>query len=267
MPEPEQMKESATVESPSESSPDSLASEQTANVDEKPINQEAVNKRFNKLAEEKWTERNRANAAEKELAALKAKQTQPVPVEVIPVETPQSTIEPPNDDLLYENPEEYQKQNADYQRSIVKEAIAEERASTLTAERLQTETDRINQRNAESQKAIFENATTHNLDHAELDKSAGVLMQRGMNAELLEIAFKHESGAPLLNHLAQNPADFDEINSLTNPLSIVRALDKIQAKALQRNISGAPDPVTQLNGLGAREGDDFDKRCPGAVIK
>jgi len=102
---------------------------------------------------------------------------------------------------------------------------------------------------------------------AELDKSAAILQQRGASPDLGVILGKHENSAPLLDHLAKNPADFDQVNQLRDPISIVRALDSLQTKALQRNISSAPEPVTGLTGLPAREGTEFEKRCAGAVFK
>ena len=77
----------------------------------------------------------------------------------------------------------------------------------------------------------------------------------------------HEAGAPLLDHLAKNPGDFDQINNLRDPISIIRALDGLQSQALERNISTAPAPIDTLTGLPAREGDTFSKRLPNAVIK
>ena len=48
---------------------------------------------------------------------------------------------------------------------------------------------------------------------------------------------------------------------------MVKALEGLETKALQRNITSAPEPVTGLTGLPAREGDDFDKRFPNAIIE
>ncbi len=234
---------------------------------EKPINQAAVDKRFNEITAQKYEYKNQADAAVKELAELKAaNQATPAPAGNQNNATPQA-LKPPSQDLFYEDEAEFNKQNAAYQEQLTRKIFAEQQTSANEAEKQRLENDRVQQQQTQRQIGVEESAKTHNIDINELNNSALILNQRGTSATFGEMLLAHENSAPLIDYLAKNPGDFDQINQLTDPFSIVRSLDNLQSKAVQRNISSTPDPVTGLKGLPAREGDDFDKRFPDAEFK
>lgn len=265
MTEENAMTEEASAESPSGSSPDSTASEQHATA-EKPVNQEAVNKRINDITAQRYEEKARADAAEARLAELEAKQ--PIaPAGTQETVIPQADIEPPSPDLHYDDPAEYARQMNLYQESIATKSFAKQQESAQAAEEQRLENERNQQQDTQRQMSVEKSAETHGIDINEVHKSAVLLNQRGTNSALGQLLLEHENSAPLIDYLAKNPGDFDQLNQLTNPISIIRSLDNIQPKAIQRNISSAPDPVTGLKGSPAREGDDFDKRFPSAAFK
>lgn len=265
MPEEQAMIETAAADSPVDSSTTSPASEETANTDPKPINQEAVDKRFNKITAQKYEQQTRADVAEKELADLRLKMSQPAPAE-IQVEAPQSTTRP-SQDLLYEDEAAYNKQMDAHNTEMIRSQIALQQESVNSVERQRVEKERLQTENTAIQRKLNESATTHNLDVDKVGQSATVLVQRGISPQLSEMLLQHPNSAPFIDFLASNPADFDQVNSAGGAYEMVKALDALETKALQRNISSAPEPVTGLTGLPAREGDDFDKRFPNAIIE
>ena len=265
MPEEQAMIETAAADSPVDSSTTSPASEETATADPKPINQEAVDKRFNKITAQKYEQQTRADTAERELADLRLKMSQPAPAE-IQVEAPQSTTRP-SQDLLYEDEAAYNKQMDAHNTEMIRSQIALQQESVNSVERQRVENERIQTENTAIKLKLNESAATHNLDPVKIDQSATVLVQRGINPQLAEILLEHPNIAPFIDFLASNPADFDQVNSVVGAFGMVKALEGLETKALQRNITSAPEPVTGLTGLPAREGDDFDKRFPNAIIE
>jgi len=87
------------TESHAESSTATEAEQQTPQA-EKPVNQEAVNKRFNEITAQKYEEKARADEAERKLAELQLQQQQFTPQAEIQSAPPQAQIEPPSHDLL-----------------------------------------------------------------------------------------------------------------------------------------------------------------------
>ena len=253
------------VEAQADSSPASEVEHEQNTEAEKPINQEAVNKRINDITAQKYEEKARADALEKRLKELESQVSAPSQAgqEIAP---PSANVEAPSVDLYYDNPQEYGRKLAEYNREIVKKELASERESAQAAERERQLQERVQQENAEIQRKIIESSTAHNINLDEVDKSAQVLNQRGLNTVLGDILLKHENVAPLMNYLAQNPAEYEQINTLSDPISIVRQLDSMQSKAVRRNVSEAPEPVAGLSGLPARESTEFERRCKGAVF-
>lgn len=234
---------------------------------EKPVNQEAVNKRFNKLSAEKYEYKAQAEKFEKENEELRKMQPPSQALAGAEQSTPPQVLKPPSQDLFYEDETEFNRQNTAYQEQLTRKIFAEQQETANEAEKQRLETERNQQQQTQRQVSVEESAKTHNIDINELNNSAIILNQRGTNPSFGEMLLAHENSAPLIDYLAKNPGDFDQINQLTDPFSILRSLDSLQSKAVQRNISNTPDPVTGLKGLPAREGDDFDKRFPDAEFK
>ncbi len=200
------------------------------------------------------TERARAEELQKQLDAINANKPKPV-------------VEMPDEDLKYESPEEYKAKLDAYNRDIVKQTLADERQAALIADKEQArEKQEQNERQA-VQEHVVNSAKAYNVDVQEVDQAAIALTQRGIPPALTDAILAHEAAAPLMAHLAKNIGDFDEVANSVNVYEMVRKLDSLSAKSLQRNISSAPEPVTGLSGLSAKEPNDFNKRFPNAQIK
>lgn len=254
------------VEAPVES-PTTTETEPEANTDvaEKPVNQEAVQKRINDITAQKYEEKARADELQRQLDELSAKPPAQPAESIAPTQA--QTAQPPAVDLQYDNPEEYNRQLADYQRDIARQTYAEEQKATQTAEMQRLEQERAIKAQAEKQQAIINSATTHNVELSEVESAAVKLSQWGIRPEVSGLLLDHESAAPLMTHLVNNPAEFDALNNSESVLEAARKLDSLQPQSLQRKVTSAPEPVQPLTGMPAREQSNFEQICPGAQFK
>lgn len=95
-----------------------------------------------------------------------------------------------------------------------------------------------------------------------------VLGNAGINAELGGFIMADPNGAKIADYLAKNPDQMQSLNGMSPLQAAVVISNDIKVKAMGPSVaSGAPDPVDQLEGGGARESDSFTEKCPGAVIK
>ncbi len=235
----------------------------------KPVNQEAVNKRFNEITAQKYEFKSRAEAAEQKIQELEARLSAQ-PVETL-AQTPAQTVAMPDPNLQFDNPEQWQAEMAEYNRKIATEAAQKtfderQRIAAQDAEKAR-QREQLQQDQLKKQQAVAQSALNAGIDMDEVDKAAGVLSGRGINYGLVDMISQHEQSAALFTHLAQNPADYDQVNGLTNPYEMVRKLDEMSKNALQRKVTLAPDPVQTLTGMPAREQTDFEKQFPNAKFK
>ena len=252
--------------------------EENTEVDVQANEPDWVKARVDKITAQKYVEKARADVEksradkaegerlrlERELESLRS-QAQVGTQTAIP--QAKAAVAPPPHDLQYDDPDEYQRQQYLYNEHLIEKVISQREASAKEAER---ERQAYQEQATVQQKryvSIEASARASGIDFVEVDKSAGVLVSQGANPVLLEIIADHPQSASLIDYLAKNPSDFDEINAIDSVYSILSQLNTLSPKALKRNISKAPDPVTGLKGLPARESDEFTKRCPGAVFK
>jgi len=227
---------------------------------ESAFNQEAVNKRIGKITAEKYAERAEKEAAIKKAAELEQRLREYEQSKASAV----SDIKPPSPDLYYEDPEKYAREVAEFNAKLVQATLQRE----LSAQRDAESRKSAEQREIESTRAAIErvmkSAEEAGIPIEELDKSAGLLASRGISPVLNDLVAQHERSAALIDYLAKNPAEFEEVNSMSSPLAVLRKLDSLQSSALKRKISNAPEPSMSIKGGSAREPDEFEKRCPGA---
>ena len=219
-------------------------------------------KRIDKVTTQKYeafaerdAERQRADDAVKELEELR-KTAAPAPA-----------LAPPSEDLKFEDEAEYNKQATEYQRNLTLGLINEQREADRATEQARIANDLAAEDQKQARLSIMRSAEELKIPIEEVDKSAGVLIQRGLTPVAIDIITSHEKSAALIDYLAKNPSVFDDVNSLTDPISLTRKLDSLQETALRRNISDAAEPTEVLKGGGASTPDTFEQRHPGVVIK
>ena len=225
------------------------------------INQDAVNKRINQITAEKYQFKTEAQKAREEaeelrrkLAEIEAAKASPIPVD----------IAPPSPDLYYEDPSKYNMEMARYQAKLAETVVQQQSKAAQEAERLRQQEEYRIQSGRAAVANILKSAEEIGLDIDEVNRSAEVLASRGINPSLTDMVAGHEQSAALIDYLAKNPVDFQELNEMRDPLRIIRKLDSLQPEALKRKISNAPEPQTLLKGSGVNEPDELEKLCPGA---
>jgi len=220
---------------------------------------EAAQKRFDSITAEKYDFKNKYENSQKELEEVRQK------LEAIELEKskPQA-VDKPNPELYLDDPDEYARRLDAYTESQRQQSVYESNQAAREAERQRQEENARLAQQQDLMSRTEKNAQEHGLDFNQVVKDGYALEQRGANPMLSSFVANHENVAPLITHLVQNPADFDQLNRIQNPVELGRQLDALQSKALTRNVSTAPEPVDTLSGLPAREADEFEKLCPNA---
>ena len=186
---------------------------------------------------------------------------QPAP----PVTPTQSeAIAPPDTDLQYEDPEAYNAQMVRFHQSVAektaRETLERDRQAQLNAQRQQKQQEA----NAELQRDFQKKAANTGVDLEVAFQAAQTLQQRGAPPELQSMLVKHDKAPLIMDYLARNPADYDDIASVAhNPYATLDKIKEIESKAVTRNISSAPQPEPTLTGLSAKEPDEFEARFGG----
>ena len=94
------------------------------------------------------------------------------------------------------------------------------------------------------------------------------LKQNGLSDQLGQFLLNDPNGAKLVEYLNDNPAEMHEVLKLDPVSAGIRIANEIKPKALSQTprVSGAPDPIPNVNGGGYVKVDDFNKQFPGAEI-
>lgn len=251
--------EQEIVEQPQEQE-EAIAEEAPASEEQHEPKSNGYEKRIHKLTAQKYEhldEINRLKAEKEELERLQ--QASPVQTEQASAQ-PTGKVEMPNPDMQFDDPVKYQEQLIAYNQQLWREQQESERLAQENARQQQLQQEQTRQRQAE----FAQKAEKLGIDADKALQSAAILQQRGMNNNAAEFVVGHPAAPAIFEHLANNPVAFDEINSITNPYDLVQRLDALSSQAVTRNISSAPEPTPTLNGLSAKEPDEFDKLCPGA---
>lgn len=225
--------------------------------------QNRAESRINQLTAEKY--KLKAELEEERRLREEAQKVVPQP-ETQPLSTPQSATAPPSTDLLYGTEEEQQRYHADmaaYQRQITLDTIREqeEARNRAEAQRQRAEED------ARMQSEFIAKANNLGVSVDEAFQAAQTLQSMGINPDLGQALAHHNSAPALMDYLAKNPAEFDDINGVSNSILAAQKLLELESKALTRNVSAAPEPAPVLSGMSARESEPFSQKCPGAVFK
>ncbi len=221
-----------------------------------------VQARFNKMTAEKYELKDQNSQLQRQIEELQRQQ----PEQAQPEQIAQSeTAAYPDDELRYENPDEYRLQVDAYNDSRSDARIQKQQQ----AHDLRRQQEQQDQRDSDLRIDLISKADKLGISEDEMFSSIETLAKQGMSQNLNSVLGSHDKAPALATYLAKNPAVFEELNmlSMTNPIGAAQKLLSIEADAVTRNISSAPAPNTNLNGLSAREPDSFDKACPGAVFK
>jgi len=236
--EPEAEEEAEPAES-SESAPDSEPEEKKTEFT--PEQQEVFNKVIGEKTFKQREAERKLQAAEKELADLRAK----LPQEQRP-QIPQM-------------PDPY---DADYDKKVLErdKAIKEQAAYDARQQTLQEqEANAIRMRQEAQQAELVKRATTYaeraekmGIDSNDLQNSANALAQYGISDDLTQFILKDDQGPLLTTYLARNPVALEELQGLS-PIELGHhiAVSIKPNLAPARTRTQAPDPPDVLDGGGS----------------
>jgi len=213
-----------------------------------PFDQEAVNKRINKLTFEKHEERRlreeaeaKAQEKEAELAKLKAKEAE---IEI-----------PPMPDTFDPEYQEKLKKRDDAIAELAKVNAKKELAEQSAAQRAQ---EAIEAHQAEVQKHVntmYSEAEKLGVKQDELQKADGILVQYIKNPELAVFIISQPDAALLVKHLSSSPQELDKLSKMTTAAAAAYIATTVAPKAqeLKPGLTNTPDPLKLPKGKGAKE--------------
>ena len=221
-----------------------------------------VQQRINDLTAKRYQETRRADEAIEELAQYKAQQSNQTPA----AQPVQDTSAPALPEDIYDE-ESMRKYYADNQ--VYNKQVAESSAqSQFESQQKQSMQQDLNAKNQVVMDKYAANATRDGVDFDKLLIAERTLKQAGISNELGSYLMKDNNGAKIVEYLNDNPAEMHEIMQLDPVSAGIRIANEVKPKALSQTpkVSGAPDPIPEVNGGGYVQVDDFSKKYPGAVI-
>tara|TARA_R110000764_G_scaffold57488_2_gene125128 strand:+ start:2429 stop:3250 length:822 start_codon:yes stop_codon:yes gene_type:complete len=219
--------------------------------------------RYNLVTKKAYTEERRAIEAEEKLAQLQAQFSTQTPA-IQPAQDIQAPVLP--EDIYDEDAmRKYHTDSAAYTNTVAQSAAknqfeSQQQASAQQAQQVQHQA---------TVETYAKNATRDGVNLDKLALAEQTLKQNGLSDQLGQYLINDQNGAKLVEYLNDNPAEMHEILSLDPVSAGIRIATEIKPKALSqtRKVSGAPDPIPEVQGGGGYVAvDDFDKKYPGAEI-
>lgn len=181
----------------------------------------------------------------------------------------------PNSDMEFDNPDEFVKQTQAFNdhKQTLNNADIEKRIDAGISSRLNAQQEA---RDLEAKKQVFnktvetftKNGEAVGLNENDLANGMEILDQSGLSHEMQDYLLGDSAGPQLVDYLANNPGELGEMLEMSSFKQAAFIENKIRVNAMSTKptVTGAPDPLLNIQGGGARETEDFDKLCPGAVF-
>lgn len=212
------------------------ATDQQTETPEKPINQEAVQKRINKAIRERYEEQRKREAAEKQLEEARQKLSafdkQDVTIPPMP-----DAFDPDFDNKIRQR-DEALKQQAMQQ---AERDLVQRNAEKAAQQQAQAKRDQING----YVKSMFANAEQMGIKEADLRQADDTVAMFIKDAGLAQFILSQKDAPLIINHLAGNIGELETISKM-NPIEAAAhiASNTIPAARKYRpNIPTTPDPI------------------------
>lgn len=204
-----------------------------------------------KVGKQREAER-RADAAERELADIKAKQPKAKAPEIPPMPNPDDFVgDPVGFKKANENWAEAKAEGAKFDAKLE----AGEAEQTRQAEVQQQETNR---RNQETLKGYSDNSNTFGIDTEQMAREAILVGDAMTRPEVAAFIVNDPHGPLITNHLANNPLELDKVAQMSTPEAAIYIATEIKPKLNgARKGTKAPKPADIIAGKGAG-----DKKFP-----
>lgn len=238
--------------------PEVVADSSPASEDNHDKQHDGVQKRFNKLTAQRYEEQRRADAAEAELARIRAEKQQPA------AELPTSEPTLPEDAYDTEAMQKYHSDMVAYSQQQAVSAV-----DNRLTERHQQEQDRTQK--AAHEKIVntyVESALRDGVDGDKLQAAGQALNQAGMSNELGAHIMQDANGGKIAEYLYDNPALMHEVLNLDPVSAGIKIANEIKPQVLSTTpkVSSAPAPIPDIQGGGVVEKDDFERDYPGTTF-
>jgi len=222
-----------------------------------------VQKRINDLTAKRYQETRRADEAIEELAKYKAQQSNQAPAS----QPEQALNAPVLPEDIYDDEamRKYHTDSQAYNKQVAESTVQSQFESQQQAS-AQKDLNAKHQVNLDKYTA---NAQRDGVDFDKLAIAERALKQAGLSNELGSYLLNDANGAKIVEYLSDNPAEMHDIMQLDVVSAGIRIANEIKPKVLSQTpkVSGAPDPIPEVNGGGGYvEVDDFAKKYPGAEI-
>jgi len=242
--------------------PEIIADSSPASEDNHEQKSNGVQQRINDLTAKRYQETRRADDAIAELEQLKAQQSNQTPAS----QPAQELSAPALPDDLYDEEamRKYHADSLEYNKQVAQSAAQSQFESQQQASKQQD----ANAKHQVVMDKYAANATRDGVDFDKLLVAERTLKQAGLSNELGSYLMNDNNGAKIVEYLNDNPAEMHDIMQLDPVSAGIRIATEIKAKVLSQTpkVSGAPDPIPDVNGGGYVEVDEFSKKYPGAVI-
>jgi len=237
----------AEAESESDDSSESAASSQKTEAE---LNQEAINKRIDKLTFEKHEERRKREALEAKLAERDAQDK---------ARTPKKIVIPPMPDAY--DPE-YQAKLTERDNAIQAKAKADAAAELEVQRTREVQEARQREQREEFRRqtdAMYTSAGKVGIKKEDIQKAEQTVALFVTDPSLAQFILAHEDSALIVNHLASNVQELEKLSKLPATYAAAHIAAKIapEAKKFKPRKSKAPDPLEIPQGAPAGTGDEF----------
>jgi DNA-nicking Smr family endonuclease len=182
----------------------------------------------------------------------------------------------PSSDLELDDPEEFSRQQSAHNEYLNsqhrKQLKAELRADIQKETQAEAQAEVARQAEAEligKVESFVVKGEAVGLSEDALEGAAIALNDAGITSDIQAFLLDDESGPQIVDFLASSSKDLAMMAKLS-PLAQVKFIENtVRSKALlnKPNVSGAPEPLLNIGGGGAKEQDEFESLCPGAVFK
>jgi len=231
----------------------------------------ALDKRFGKLTGDIKTRDSQLAERDKSLESMTGKMSEM-----------QATIDgltapkPADPNLEFDNPEEFKRQEQAFNaHELTKvESTAIQKAKAEFRQELATEREQEQLKTAQAEFA--QQADSHikkgaaiGLTEEDMVVSARVLADSGVPHDVQSFLFNDEEGPQIMDFLANNPKELEAMTELPaiSQAAYIERVIRVNAVSTKPTVTGAPNPLMNIQGGGMREQDDFEKKYPGAVFK
>jgi hypothetical protein len=177
----------------------------------------------------------------------------------------------PDEDLKYDNPAEYQRLLKIRDEAIVDRAEWKAMRRLSQQQQEDAKTQQVREAKVQQAKivdAYIENGVDQGVSEQRMQKNEQVLREVGVNGDLALFLYSDDSGARLVDYLANNVDELEKLNAMPPTQAAVRIATVIKPKALAKkpHVTKAPDPAKPSRGTSRRE-TVWDKVGAGATFE